>query len=138
MPAKAGSCKPCSKMRASAWRISSPMRSGRGLCSDFAIATLAIAGAPLQGAGNLFDLEALDNVALLDVIVVLEGHAAFGAFAHFANLVLEALQGLQAAFVDDDVVAQQPHLGAAPYQAFGDHATGHLANLADVEDFADL
>src|SRR5579872_479862 len=114
------------------------MRNDRGLCSDFAIAILAIAGAPLEGAGDLFDLEALDNVVFLDVLVVLEGHAAFGAFAHFADLVLEALQGFQAAFVDDDVVAQQPHLGAAPHQAFGDHAAGHLADLADIENFANL
>src|SRR5579863_8517636 len=136
--ASAGSCSPCSKMRASAWRISSPTRNDRGFCPDFAIAILAIAGAPLEGAGDLFDLEALDNVALLDVLVVLEGHAALGALAHFADLVLEALQGLQAAFVDDDIVAQQPHLGAAPHQALGDHAARHLADLADVEDLANL
>ncbi len=41
------------------------------------------------------------------VLVVLEGHAAFLAGRHLAHLVLEALQRLQRAFVDDDVVADQ-------------------------------
>src|SRR5579863_5167273 len=56
-----------------------------------------------QRACDLFELEALDRVADLDVVVVLEGHAAFEALAHLADLVLEALQGLEAAFVDHDV-----------------------------------
>ena len=36
--------------------------------------------------------EALDGVALLEVVVVLEGHAAFLANRHFLHLVLEALE----------------------------------------------
>src|SRR5712671_3068061 len=63
----------------------------------------------LQGAGDFLDLEALDHVADLDVLIILEGHAAFVAFAHLADLVLEAFQRLQGALVNDDVVAQQPH-----------------------------
>ena len=39
--------------------------------------------------------------------------------------------------MDHHVVAQQAHLGAAPDDAFGDHAAGDLADPGDVEDFAD-
>src|SRR5947209_6635882 len=58
----------------------------------------------LERAGDLFDLEALDDVAFFDVVVILEGHAAFEAFTDFADFVLEALERLQRAFVDDDVI----------------------------------
>src|SRR5579872_1134469 len=91
----------------------------------------------LQRAGDFLDLEALDDVALLDVLVILEGHAAFVAFADLADLVLEALQRLQRALVNDDVVAQEAHLGAAPHDAVGHHAAGDLADAGDVEDLAD-
>src|SRR5690348_4859986 len=44
-----------------------------------------------QRARHLLHLEALDDVAGLDVLVVLEGHAALVAFLDLADLVLEAL-----------------------------------------------
>jgi len=44
-----------------------------------------------EGAGDFFDLKALDDVADLNVLVILEGHAAFVALTDFAHLVLEAL-----------------------------------------------
>src|SRR3954468_21851886 len=91
----------------------------------------------LQRAGDLFDFEAFDDVADLDILVILERHTAFVAVAHLADLVLEALQRLQRAFVDHDVVAQQADLGAAPHDALGHHAAGDLADPRDVEDLAD-
>ena len=48
--------------------------------------------------------EALDRVAGADVFVVLEGHTAFMTDRHFADLVLEELERLEIAFVDDEVV----------------------------------
>ena len=54
------------------------------------------------------------------------------------DFVLEALERRQRAFVDDDVVADEPHLGAALHRAFGDPAAGDLADLGDVEDLEDL
>ena len=39
--------------------------------------------------------------------------------------------------MDHDVVAQEAHLGAAPDDAFGDHAAGDLADPGDVEHLAD-
>src|ERR1700693_1092847 len=91
----------------------------------------------LQGAGYLLDFKALDYVADLNVLIVLEGHAAFVAVANLADLVLEPLQRLQAALVNHDVVAQQPNLGAAPNHALRDHAAGDLADPGDVEHLAD-
>src|SRR5579862_3040956 len=89
-------------------------------------------------ARDLFDLEALDDVALFDIVVILERHAAFETFAHFADFVLEALQGLQRAFMDHDVVTQQAHFAAALHEALRHHAARDFADLRDVEDFADL
>src|SRR5690242_20090064 len=149
-------------MRASTWRSSSPTRSWRWLgpplsrplslrlAIAFTLAALRLlrpsprdAGAAvggwrtLEGARHLLHLEALDDVAGLDVLIVLEGHAALVAFLDLADLVLEALQRLEGALVDDDVVAQQPDLGAALDDALRHHAAGDLADLGDVEDLAD-
>src|SRR4030095_15171617 len=87
---------------------------------------------------DFLDVEAFDHVADLDVVVVLERHAALEAVLHFADFVLVALERLQRALVDHHVVAQQADLGAALDHAFGDHAAGHVADLGDAEDLADL
>ena len=92
----------------------------------------------LRGSPDFLDVEALDHVADLDVVVVLERHAALEAVLDLADLVLEALQRLQRAFVDHHVVAQQADLGAALDHAFRDHAAGDVAGLGDAEDLADL
>ncbi len=67
----------------------------------------------LRAALDLLDAVAFDDVADAHVLVVLEGHAAFLAGDDFLDLVLEALEGRQLAFVDDDIVADQAHIGAA-------------------------
>jgi uncharacterized membrane protein YwzB len=87
---------------------------------------------------DLFALEDLDDVALADVVVVLEGHAAFLAGLDLGHLVLEALERLQRAFVDHHVVAQQAHPGGAAGDAFGHEAAGDLADAGDAEDLLDL
>lgn len=46
----------------------------------------------LQLARHVLDAEALDLVVLADVLIVLEGHAAFLAGLHLGNLILEALE----------------------------------------------
>src|SRR5690606_14795106 len=92
----------------------------------------------LQGALDALDAEAFDDVAGADVFVVLEGHAAFLAHRHFLDPVLEALERLELAFVDNDVVAEQAHTGTALDDALGDTAAGDLADLGDLEDFEDL
>src|SRR5262245_47756603 len=124
-------------------RISSPTRSCRWLgARPLALMSGEPRRAPAASGGqlarDLFHLEAFDHVADLDILIALEGHAAFVAFLHLAHLVLEALEGLEGALVDHDVVAQQAHLGAPLDLALGDHAAGDLADLADVEHLADL
>ena len=54
------------------------------------------------------------------------------------DVVLEALERRQLAFVDHDVVADQAHARAALDLAVGDAAAGDLADLGDVEDLEDL
>src|SRR6185312_14211267 len=92
----------------------------------------------LKRALDVLDLEALDDVADPHVLIVLEGHAAFLASNHLAHFVLETLQGGKLAFVHHDVVADQPHLGAALDLALGDAAASHLAHLGDGEQFEDF
>src|SRR5215472_5322244 len=93
---------------------------------------------PSERALDGLDLVALDDVALLDVLVVGEGHTAFLARENLARFVLEALERRQLAFVDDDVVADETHLGAAAHDAFRHAAAGDLADFRDGEDFEDF
>src|SRR5215211_6712127 len=95
---------------------------------------LSQCGQTLQAALHLFDAVALDRVARAHVLVALEGHAAFLAGQDLACVVLEALELRELAVVDDDVVADQPHVGAALDHAVGDAAARHLADLGHGED----
>src|SRR5262249_51356005 len=87
-----------------------------------------------ERALHLLDAVALDRVALPHVLVALEGHAAFLAGAHLARVVLETLELRELAVVDDDVVADETHIGAALDHAVGDAAAGDLADLGHRED----
>ena len=81
---------------------------------------------------------ALDHVALAHVLIVLERHAAFLTGNDFTRIVLEALELRQLAFMNNDVVADETHVGATFDLAVGDAAAGNLADLRDVEDLEDL
>src|SRR5262249_37029232 len=85
---------------------------------------------PLHGLHAI----AFDNVADFHVLIVLERHAAFLAGDDFARVVLEALELRELALMDDDIVANKPHIGAALDHAVGHAATGHVADLRDLED----
>src|SRR5690606_27963449 len=89
----------------------------------------------LERTLHRFHAETFDDVACTDVFVVLEGHTAFLADLDFLDFVLEALERLELAFVDDDVVAQEAHAGTTFDHAFGDLTAGNLADLGDLEDF---
>src|SRR6056297_1290693 len=91
-----------------------------------------------ERALDLLRREDLDHVALADVLVVLEGHAAFLSGPDLLHLVLEALESLELSFVDHDVVAQQTDPGVAPGHALGDLAARDLADARDLEDLLDL
>src|SRR5207247_3651198 len=87
-PASSGSRRPPrARMSASAWRSASPTRSWRWLGAGLRLRVIL-----RELARDFLDLEALDLIAALDVVIVLECHAAFEAFLDLADLVLEALQ----------------------------------------------
>src|ERR1051326_1306679 len=88
---------------------------------------------------DLHILVALEDVALLDVVVADDLHAALHAGADLLGVVLEAFELLEAAVVlDDDVLAGDADEGVALDDAVGDVAAGDGADLADLEDLADL
>ena len=79
--------------------------------------------------GHLFGHEGFDDIALLDVIEVLDAHAALLPGAHFVDIVLEAPQRAELAGVDHDAVAQQMDLRALGDAAFLNHAAGDGSDL---------
>src|SRR6185312_17544064 len=79
---------------------------------------------------------ALENVADLDVVEVLDADAALEPVLHFLHVVLEAPQGPDDAVVHFDAVANDANATltvdqAAPHVAAGDRADlGHLERVA--------
>src|SRR5438445_8882739 len=66
--------------------------------------------------------ERLDDVAFLNIVELLQAHAALEPFQHFPDVLLEAAQRADAAFIDHDPVTNQARLGPAD-----DAARGHVA-----------
>src|SRR5262245_40845238 len=62
-----------------------------------------------QRALDLGDLEGLQHVVLADVVVAGEVHAALVVLAHFLDVVLEALEAVEAAGPDHAAVAREAH-----------------------------
>src|SRR5690554_5688404 len=94
--------------------------------------------ASLQCTCHLNPLEDLDTVADAHVIVVLHADTALHAVTHFTDVVLEAAQGLQLAFVDDHVLAQYADRTVAVYGTFDDHAASHGTELGRTEHVTHL
>lgn len=61
----------------------------------------------LQGTRNFTNLKELQYVTFLDVVVVLDVQAAIETFAHFLGVVLETLERVEFAGVNDGVLTQQ-------------------------------
>ena len=57
-----------------------------------------------QRTGDLLDLIALDDVAYLQVVVAFDPDSTLVAVAHFADIVLEALQTRERSLVDLDLI----------------------------------
>src|SRR5690606_30565840 len=89
--------------------------------------------AGLQRACYLNPLEHLDPVASAHVVVVLHADTALHAVPYFADVILEATQGFQLAFVDDHVFTQYPDRAVAVDRALDDHTTGHRTELRRTE-----
>src|SRR5690606_37167076 len=92
----------------------------------------------LQSPRHGFDAEALYQIALPNVLIIFEGHAAFLSGENFLHLVLETLEGRKLAFVDHYIVPDQAHIGAAFHTALRDTAARHFADLGDVEHLQDF
>src|SRR5688572_22056115 len=78
-----------------------------------------------EGSGHFFRAIGLDDVTDLQVVEVLDADTALEAFAHFADVVLEALQRGDRAVVDLDAIADETHAAlpvdhAAAYHAASD------------------
>src|SRR3990172_12022675 len=86
-----------------------------------------------QRARHLEDFEHLELVAFLEFLEGLEGHAALEAGLDLAHVVLEALEGIDLAGVNDHAVAQYPQLCAALDHAFLHIAAGDGPDLRDAE-----
>src|SRR6185369_6886285 len=93
---------------------------------------------PLKFGGELLDLERLDDIAGLDVVVILQADTAFVTAGNFLLIVLEAAQRGHLPFVDHYVVAQQAYLGVAQHLAVLDVTAAHVADLGYREDLADF
>src|SRR5712691_9831803 len=90
----------------------------------------------LQGPRNFLDFVDLELVADPEIVVALHRHAAFESGLHLAHVVLEALERIDLARMHDHVVAQHPHQRVTAHQALEHHATGHCADLGDLEYLA--
>src|SRR5215210_7371446 len=85
------------------------------------------------GRGDLLDDVALDLVAVLDVVEVLQPDAALEALAHLGDVVLEAAKAADAALPGDDAVADEPRARVAADDAVEDAAAGDDARLRHAE-----
>src|ERR1700722_19143749 len=86
---------------------------------------------------DLFDLVALEDVLLLEVVEAVEADAALEALEDLAGVVLEALQAADLPLPDHGTVAQQADLAVAQDLALGDVGPGHGRTL-DLEYLPDL
>ena len=92
----------------------------------------------LLRALDLFHLVALDGVAHLQVLELLDADAALVALLHGLHVVLEAAQRRHVALEDDRAVAHDAHLVVAVDLAFHDVAAGDGAHLRHLEGLAHL
>src|SRR5690606_13750286 len=92
-----------------------------------------------SAARHLAELEALQDVAHLDVVETAQRQTAFEAFADFGCIVFEPFQTRQVhRLADDGAVAEQTYLRVASDDARGDHTTGDVADLGGAEHLQDL
>src|SRR5450830_2005994 len=86
-----------------------------------------------EAASNLNLLVDFDLVTDLDVVVALHTDTAFHAGTHFGSVILEAAQGFQLAFEDNDVFTQYTDWTVTVNNTFDHHATGDRAKLRRAE-----
>src|SRR5699024_7152615 len=74
-----------------------------------------------NGTLDLDDFEYFDHIASADVVVVLNADTTFHTVTDFVNVIFEAAQGLQLAFVDNHVVTQNADRVVTFNHTFGNH-----------------
>src|SRR5579875_2894175 len=82
----------------------------------------------LQRTRDFRDFEDFELIAFDDIVEVLHRHTALEALTHFLDIVLEALERIELASVDDDVVAQHAHRRRTLDHAIRDHTACHGAD----------
>src|SRR5207302_1216562 len=88
------------------------------------------------GSGRLcLHGERLDDVAFLNIVELLQAHAALESFQHFPDVLLEAAQRADGAFMDHDPIPNQARLGPADDAARGHVAARDSPHPADGVDF---
>src|SRR5471030_790474 len=92
----------------------------------------------LEAASNLNLLVDFDLVASFDVVVALDANTAFHAGTYFGSVILEAAQGFQLAFENNDVFTQYTDWTVTVNNTFDNHATGDRAKLRRTEHVADF
>src|SRR5262245_4675747 len=120
-----GSCTSRAMSCDSSSRMASPTLSGR-------------LPTPLCRRRHPLDDKRFDDVADLDVVVLFEADAALEPRLHLGDVVLEAAERADLAFVDDHVVAEQARLRVAGSRdaAVGHHAARDRAELRHLERLA--
>ena len=83
-----------------------------------------------DGALDLNDFEHFDHVADAHVVIVLNADTTFHAVTDFVNVIFEAAQGFQLAFIDNYVVAQYADWVVTLDGPFGNHTAGDSAEQA--------
>ena len=76
-----------------------------------------------------------DDVPDLDVVEILEAHAAFHALGHFPGVILEAFQGGNPAGIYHHAVAQQPYAGGTDDLSIRHEAAGNDSDLGQENVF---
>src|SRR3954466_16073905 len=94
------------------------------------------AGGRLEGARDLLGAIALDDVADLEVVEVLDADAALEPFAHLAHVFLEATERRDRAVVDLHAIADDARTTLAVDDAAAHVAAGDRAEAGDLEDLA--
>src|SRR5689334_16435171 len=97
------------------------------------LAITALEVRELEAASNLNLLEDFDLVTDFDVVVALHADTAFHAGTYFGSVILEAAQGFQLAFEDNDVFTQYTDWTVTVNNTFDNHATGDRAKLRRTE-----
>src|SRR6267142_720745 len=70
----------------------------------------------LECPRHFLDFVDFELVADLEVVEVFQGHAALETGFHLAHVILEALEGIDLARMDDHVVAQHTHHRVATHE----------------------